>query len=94
MRTIRQAIGELLEEGELSARDISQRLGISEKEVVYHIPHVRSSVLAQSKKFVVIAARCMTCGYEFEDRRRVTKPGRCPRCRGEHIEDPRYRVDS
>jgi hypothetical protein len=28
----------------------------------------------------------------FKDRTRFTKPGRCPRCKGGHLEQPRYEI--
>jgi len=72
--------------------NLSQMLGIREKEVYDHISHIQHTAGTHKKKLPVTPAHCMECGYVFEDRKRVTKPGRCPRCRGEHIEDPRYRI--
>ncbi len=82
----------LLLEGEFTDRELSQRLGIQEKEVLYHLEHIRQSVLTRKMKLKVTPARCLECGYSFENRRRLSKPGRCPRCKGEHVEDPRYHI--
>lgn len=90
--TIRQQMVELLTGGEYTDRDLSQFLGISEKDVVYHLEHIARSVQGQKRKLKVIPARCMECGFTFEDRRRFSKPGRCPRCKGEHLQDPRYHI--
>jgi len=90
--TIRQRMIELLAGGEYTDRDLSQFLGISEKDVVYHLEHIARSVQGQKRKLKVIPARCMECGFIFEDRRRFSKPGRCPRCKGEHLQDPRYHI--
>ncbi|GKT07649.1 transcriptional regulator [Desulforhabdus sp. TSK] len=90
--TIRQRMIELLAGGEYTDRDLSQFLGISEKDVVYHLEHIARSVQGQKRKLKVIPARCMECGFTFEDRRRFSKPGRCPRCKGEHLQDPRYHI--
>jgi predicted Zn-ribbon and HTH transcriptional regulator len=90
--TIRQQMIELLAGGEYTDRDLSQFLGISEKDVVYHLEHIARSVQGQKRKLKVIPARCMECGFTFEDRRRFSKPGRCPRCKGEHLQDPRYHI--
>jgi predicted Zn-ribbon and HTH transcriptional regulator len=35
---------------------------------------------------------CLSCGYRFDDRRRATPPGRCPRCKQSHIQRPQYGV--
>lgn len=92
MHTIRRQIIDLLTEGERGAREISQILRIREREVYEHLEHIERSVASRKGKLVVNPARCLECSYLFEDRRRLTRPGRCPRCKGEHVADPRYRV--
>lgn len=92
MQTIRQQIIDLLTEEERGARELSQMLRIREKEVYDHLEHIERSVSSRKGRFVVTPARCLECSYRFESRRRLTKPGRCPRCKGEHVADPRYRV--
>lgn len=91
-RTIRQRIIDLLSEDEMNARELSQAIGIKEKEVYAHLPHVARSTAAQRKKLVVRPARCLACGYVFGDRKRLTRPGRCPRCKGSHLQEPAYHV--
>jgi len=93
MKTIRQDMMELLSGGEHNARSISQHLRLSEKEVCDHLSHINRSLVSKGKKLVVSPARCLECSYVFSDRRRFSKPARCPRCKGEHIEDPGYRVE-
>jgi predicted Zn-ribbon and HTH transcriptional regulator len=93
MQTIRRQIMELLSRSECSARVISQSLRISEKEVYDHLAHIARSVTSQKKRLVVTPSQCEDCGYTFADRRRFTKPGRCPRCKGEHLSEPKYRID-
>lgn len=92
MSTIRQQIIALLEANTGDARMISQSLGLSEKEVTTHIPHIRKTVAAMGKSLVVMPARCITCGYEFETREKITKPGRCPRCKKERIDPPAFQI--
>lgn len=93
MRTIRQDIMDLLSEQEMSAMDLSQALGIAEKEVYPHLTHIARSAQAQHKRLKVRPARCLACGYVFEDRKRLTPPGRCPRCKQSHLQRPTYRID-
>ena len=94
MTTIRQQIVESLSEEERGALDLSKLLRIREKEVYEHLEHIRQSLLAKGRKLIVSPARCLECGYTFESRGRLGKPGRCPRCRGEHIQDPKFRIDA
>ena len=92
METIRQQIIVLLIEGEMSARELSQAVGIREKEVYEHLPHIARSLAVQKKKLIIQPAQCLSCGYIFEDRKRFTRPGRCPHCKKSHLDVPTYRI--
>jgi hypothetical protein len=91
-QTTRQQMIVLLSENEYSARDLSVALSIREKEVCDHLAHIKRSVASQKKKLSITSAQCLECRYVFRDRGRLSKPGRCPRCKGEHIQDPKYRI--
>jgi len=77
----------------MGVRDISQTLRIREKEVYAHLSHIARSVAAQRKKLIIIPAECLVCGYVFENRKRFTRPSRCPHCKSEHIQNPMYKID-
>jgi predicted Zn-ribbon and HTH transcriptional regulator len=83
---------ELLDNEEMSARELSQAMGIREKEVYAHLSHIARSVTAQKKKLIIMPAECLECGFVFEKRKRFTRPSRCPHCKSEHIQNPVYRV--
>ena len=91
-QTIRKEIAQLLSEDDLSARDLSQAIGIREKDVYHHLAHVARSVAAQGKRLLILPFKCLACGYLFEERKRYTRPGRCPRCKKTHVEVPLYRI--
>ncbi|MBW2124061.1 MAG: transcriptional regulator [Deltaproteobacteria bacterium] len=93
-QTIRQQIIGVLSEKALTARDLSRVLGIREREVYDHLVHIARSLSAQNKSLVTMPYRCLGCGYVFDKRKRLTRPGRCPRCRGERIEEPRFQVET
>jgi len=93
VQTIRQQIIELLIEQEMSARELSQAVRIREKEVYEHLLHVARSVNTRKRKLVITPSNCLGCGYVFKNRKRYTPPGRCPHCKGEHIQNPTYRID-
>ena len=92
METIRQRIIMLLEENPMTARELSQAIGIREKEVYEHLAHVARSVTGQRKKLAVQPFRCLECGYAFHDRKRLTRPSRCPRCKRSRIQEATYRI--
>jgi transcriptional regulator len=91
--TIRQQIFLLLQQEEAGARDISQVLGLPEKEVFSHLEHIAKTALRLGYHLKTAKeASCLACGYVFRDRRRFTTPGRCPNCRFTHISEPLYRL--
>ncbi|MGD8296777.1 MAG: transcriptional regulator [Desulfobacterales bacterium] len=92
MQTVRQQIIELLTEGEMDAREISQAAGIKEKEAIEHLSHVARTLAVQGKKLAIRPAECLLCGYVFEKRQRFTRPGRCPRCKKSHLQNPVFYI--
>jgi predicted Zn-ribbon and HTH transcriptional regulator len=92
MPTIRQKIISLITEEELSAREVSAEVRIAEKEVAEHLAHIARSVSSQGQKVVITPATCLACGYVFAERRRFTRPGRCPQCKKSHLQSPRFRI--
>jgi predicted Zn-ribbon and HTH transcriptional regulator len=89
--TVRQRIAQLLKQGEFTAKDLSRILGIREKEVYEHLPHVERSA-RNSVQFIYRPASCLDCDFVFKKRRRFTRPGRCPVCRSERISEPAFRI--
>ncbi|MDQ1334276.1 MAG: transcriptional regulator [Thermodesulfobacteriota bacterium] len=92
MKTIRQQLIEALMDRKMTAIDLSQEVGIGEKEVYEHLPHIARSVASQGNKVAVEPPRCLKCGFVFEGRKRFTRPGRCPKCRETHIQNPSYAI--
>ena len=92
MKTIRQQLIEILSEGAFTAIDLSQDVGIGEKEVYEHLPHIALSLSSQGKKLIIDPSQCLKCGYVFEERKRFTRPGRCPKCRETYIQRPMFKI--
>lgn len=90
MHTLRQAIKELLlEEAPLSSLELSQRLSLSEKEVLDHLTHIARAP-GPDHRFQITPASCKHCGFVFKKRDRLTIPSRCPICHHESIRRPRF----
>jgi len=92
--TLRQAIVKYLEEGPCTARDLSQLIGIREKEVVPHLEHIQKSLRTSKRKLIVQPAVCLSCSYVFKNRTRLTRPSACPRCRNQQIDPPVFSLTS
>ena len=90
--TVRREIMELLERRLLSAKDISGNLGISVKEVYDHLDHIQKTLTMRAHRLSVTPAECKKCGFVFKKRERLKKPGKCPVCRGESIEEPLFSI--
>lgn len=92
--TPRAAIHEALLGGALTARDISSRVGVREKDVAMHLEHLERSLKQKGERLVVKPAACLECGFVFRERQRFTTPGSCPKCRSERIESPSFRIEA
>ncbi len=89
--TIRQDIIELMKQGPVTPFDLSGILRISEREAAFHLAHALES--ASSRYLIeVTPAHCKSCGFIFQDRKKVGKPSRCPRCRATRVEAAAYMV--
>ncbi|MEW6328320.1 MAG: ArsR family transcriptional regulator [Thermodesulfobacteriota bacterium] len=90
--TVRHEIMSLLVGQPFSAREISAELRISEKEVLYHLEHIRMAIRKGKEALLITPPACKKCGFEFRKRERLTKPGKCPVCRSEQIQEPRFSI--
>ncbi|WP_155319747.1 transcriptional regulator [Desulfosarcina alkanivorans] len=92
MRTPRQQIMDRLRQESMTALELSQALRLPEKDVYRHLAHVQKTIAGRRGKLTVTPSSCRACGYTFTDRRRLTRPGRCPRCRESRIDHPVFRI--
>ena len=83
--TIRQELVSILGNGELTASGLSKMIGKSERELYDHLQR-----LFESRSIKIIPAECLKCGYVFRDRKKVKKPGKCPKCKGTYIQPPLF----
>jgi len=92
MPTTRQQIISLLTQKEMDARALSREVRIREKEVYDHLVHIARSLAVKGKRLAVRPSRCLLCDYVFEDRKRLTRPGRCPRCKSSRLQNPVFSI--
>jgi len=88
--TVRSALRQVLREGPLTARELSARVGIGEKEVSGHLEHVARSLRHSGERLRVEPAQCFACGFVFKERTRLSKPSKCPACRSQRLDPPRF----
>lgn len=92
--TIRDDIFELLKDNSYSLIEISRIIKISEKSIVEHLEHLKRSLSNKGYSLKVYPAKCLSCGFIFTKRDRLKKPGRCPICKSEHIQDPLFKIEN
>jgi hypothetical protein len=90
--TIRSALRAALLGGPLTARELSARVGIGEKEVAEHLEHLARSLRHSAERLLVEPARCLACGFMFKERTRLARPSKCPACRSQRLRPPRFQV--
>jgi transcriptional regulator len=90
--TIREQIAQSLETEPMAARDLSKALHISEKDVYSHLQFVEKSIKHQKKQLKITPCYCLSCGFEFKDRKSFKKPGKCPECRQSRIEPAVFEI--
>ncbi|NPA85137.1 MAG: transcriptional regulator [Crenarchaeota archaeon] len=90
--TTRERMMKLLSEAStpLSARDIALELGLDSERAVYEeLKHVAKSIRRSGKRLYIQPAYCRKCGYVFKDAQ-IKRPSKCPRCKSQWIEPPRF----
>lgn len=97
--SIRQRMLKLLESVDkpMVAEDIAFYLGIETREVYEHLMHIAKTIRRSSnrkKALLMEPPKCRKCGYVFKDLEKPKKPSRCPRCRSEWIEPPKFIIRS
>jgi len=91
-QTIRQQIIALLRNENLTVRDLSQAVSIQEKDVFEHLAHIDRSLKSHGEKLTENPYICLDCGFEFDQRKKYNRPGRCPQCKNSHLQAAVYRI--
>jgi len=90
--TRRHELIDLLSREPRSLSSIAREMGLRRDDVEEDLRHALKSATAQGHQVVVVPARCKDCGFVF-DKQRLTKPGRCPSCKGSRLFEPQIRLD-
>ena len=90
--TRRRELIALLSHEPRSVSSIAREMGLQRGDVEDDLRHALRSAAAQGHRVEVIPARCKDCGFVFDDER-LTKPGRCPSCKGSRLFEPQIRLD-
>jgi predicted Zn-ribbon and HTH transcriptional regulator len=76
----------------MTASALARELGLKRRDIEGDIRHVVRSARAAGHRVVIEPARCKDCGFTFSEEK-LSKPGRCPECRGSRLFEPVIRID-
>jgi predicted Zn-ribbon and HTH transcriptional regulator len=87
----RKNLIELLTEQPRSVSSIARELGLRRGDVEDDLRHAIRSARAAGHRIEILPAKCRTCGFEFGEGK-LSKPGKCPACRGTRLYEAQIRV--
>jgi len=91
--TVRKDLVALLSAGPRSVSSLARELGLGRGDVEDDLRHALRSARAAGHHVVVIPAQCRTCGFTFGEEK-LTKPGKCPACRGTRLFEPQISIQA
>jgi len=74
-----------------SVSSLARELGLKRGDVEDDLRHALRSAQAAGFVIEIQPARCRTCGFTF-DEGRLSKPGKCPACRGTRLFEPQITI--
>jgi hypothetical protein len=89
----RRDLIDLLLDRPMAAGELARALDLRPRELAAELEHLRQSLRHEPYRLEVDPARCRKCGFTF-DPDKLSKPGKCPRCRGTWIREPRIWVST
>lgn len=89
--TLRRHLRDILTEPR-TASSVARELGLRRGDIEEDLRHAIRSARAAGDRIAIEPARCKTCGFLF-DAERVSKPGKCPECRGTRIFEPLISIE-
>ena len=81
----------LLTAGPRTPSSLARELGLRLNDMEEELRHVLRSTRVSGHAVLVEPARCKACGFVFDDNK-LTKPGKCPACRGTRLFEPLLRI--
>jgi len=96
MMTRRQRIIKLLEERDYSPSELAVALELrgrgAKKTVLEDLKAIQKTLKREGKVLLIRPSECRKCGFVF--RPEINIPSRCPKCRSEWIEEPRFKIEA
>lgn len=89
--TTRERIAAHLRSEIASPGGLAAEFDVTADAAVEHVQHIARSTEHADERLLVAPPECHDCGFdEFDDR--TNRPSRCPECRSESIDEPRFTI--
>ena len=92
MAAFRKQLLEMLAVEPRTPSSLARELQLDRRTMEEDLRHMIRSARAAGHRVIVEPARCKSCGFEFGGDR-LSKPGRCPECRGTWLFEPLLRIE-
>ena len=89
--TRREEIIEILSTEEKSAQELANQFKVEMFEILEDLKHIKYSI--KPKRLSMRPAQCKKCGFKFEERSKVKKPSKCPKCKSEWIMAALFKIE-
>jgi transcriptional regulator len=89
--TRREGIIEILSKEEKSAQQLANDFRVELFIILEDLKHIKNSI--KPKKISQKPAQCKNCSFKFEERSKIKKPSKCPKCKSEWIMAPLFRIE-
>jgi len=90
--TTRQRIADHLRHEPAAAGSLATEFGIRSTTALSHVEHIAQSLDSTDEQLLVAPPECRECGFtDFDDL--INRPSRCPECKSESIEEPRFVIE-
>jgi predicted Zn-ribbon and HTH transcriptional regulator len=73
--------------------DLAREFEVSPKDVVSDLKHLMRTLKKSAHRLKIHPATCRNCDFTFSTEK-MTKPGKCPQCKGTWIDDPLVEIIS
>jgi len=90
--TLRKTLIDVLTFEPRSVSSLARELGLRRADVEDHLRHAIRTARAAGHHVHVLPARCRTCGFTFGEEK-LSKPGKCPSCKGARIYEAQVSID-
>jgi hypothetical protein len=90
-KTLRQSILDLLQQEEMTVSQLEQALEVKFSEIESALEHIEKSI--RPKKIKSRPAVCQQCGFVFRERKKYSRPSRCPECKSEWIKEASFVIN-